>query len=72
MRRWSDEQVAGLIELYRQQNVPSDSLIADAAGLDVFTQQLNRRLGGRDFAGDDVAKKLFSLRKAGRLPRLQR
>lgn len=72
MKRWSNEHTEGLIELYREHDVPSDSLVADAEALDAFTQQLNRRLGGTDFAVEDVAKKLFSLRKAGRLPRLQR
>jgi hypothetical protein len=72
MKRWSKEHTDALIGLYREHNVPSDSLVADAEVLDAFTQQVSRRLGGTDFADEDVAKKLFSLRKAGRLPRLQR
>ena len=72
MTVWSNRHAEALVELYEQNDVPSDSLIGDGSALTSFTAALNRRLGDATFTEEDVAAKLLALRKAAKLPRLRK
>ena len=72
MVKWEYETTEELKKLYIETDTPSDTLIKDKKGLSDFTQTLNTRLSNmEDFAEEEVASKLLSLRKSGKLPRLR-
>ncbi len=72
MLKWEYETTEELKKLYIETDIPSDTLIKDKKGLSDFTQTLNTRLSNmEDFAEEEVATKLLSLRKSGKLPRLR-
>ena len=72
MVKWEYETTEELKRLYIETDTPSDTLIKDKKGLSDFTQTLNTRLSNmEDFAEEEVASKLLSLRKSGKLPRLR-
>lgn len=73
MSNWNTVAVEVLVNLYVETNIPSDPLIKDYSVLCGFTATLNSRLDSQEnFTTEEVASKLMSIRKAGRLPRLRR
>ena len=73
MENWEESQVEVLFRLYVENDMPSDQLISEEDALNSFVCKLNERIGHPDhFSCEDVAQKLLSLRKAGKLPRIRR
>ena len=73
MVTWTNEEIEELKKLYVENDIPSDALIKDKTALLNFTSNLNNILPSNNtsFSEQDVADKLLSLRKSGKLPRLR-
>lgn len=73
MGKWKNEQIETLIQLYIEHNTTSDKLISDENSLKNFVSKLNSKIKNTEcFTAEDVANKILSLRKAGKLPRIRR
>lgn len=73
MGEWDSEQIEELKRFYEENNVPSDQLVKDKTALDSFAAAFNDRIGeGGMFTSEEIADRLFRLRKGGRLPRIRR
>ncbi|MGD9109380.1 MAG: hypothetical protein PVG93_00435 [Phycisphaerales bacterium] len=73
MGNWGVAETEQLKELYKESNTPSDQSVKDKKALEEFVERLNQSIDGEiNFTIQEVADKLFSLRKAGKLPRLRR
>ena len=73
MGKWKNEQIEALINLYREHDMTSDKLISDESSLKSFVSKLNGRIKSTEcFTAEEVAEKILSLRKAGKLPRIRR
>ena len=73
MGKWSNNEIEELKRLYQEKNVPSDQLVKDKDILDSFTDSFNSRIGADvGFNSEEIADRLFKLRKSGKLPRIRR
>ncbi len=63
---------AVLTRLYEEFDVPADQFLADDALTDEFVEHVYRSLGRREPDRQEVMRRLVTLRKGGRLPRLRR
>ena len=73
MGKWGNNEIEELKSLYQENNVPSDQLVKNKIALDSFTVSFNARIGtGVEFNSEEIADRLFKLRKSGKLPRLRR
>lgn len=73
MGKWKNEQIETLIQLYIEYNMTSDKLISEESSLKSFVGKLNSKIKNTEcFTAEEVANKILSLRKAGKLPRLRR
>ncbi|HCO94306.1 MAG TPA: hypothetical protein DIU00_10195 [Phycisphaerales bacterium] len=73
MGEWGSNEIEELKSLYRENNVPSDQLVKRKVGLDSFAATFNSRVGsGVVFTSEEIADRLFKLRKSGKLPRIRR
>ena len=73
MGKWGSNEIEELKNLYRENNVPSDQLVKEKLSLDSFAATFNSRIGaGFVFSSEDIADRLFKLRKSGKLPRIRR
>ena len=73
MGKWKNEQIGTLIQLYIEYNMTSDKLISEESSLKSFVGKLNIKIKNTEcFTAEEVANKILSLRKAGKLPRLRR
>ncbi|MHC4426884.1 MAG: hypothetical protein ACYSYV_12425 [Planctomycetota bacterium] len=73
MGNWGGNQIEELKRLYQENNVPSDQLVKDKSALDSFTARFNERVGSDGgFSTNEVADRLFKLRKGGKLPRIRK
>ena len=73
MGKWSKNEIEKLKSLYQENNVPSDQLVKNKISLDSFTTSFNALIGtGVGFSSEEIADRLFKLRKSGKLPRLRR
>ncbi len=72
MAEWTIETEEELKKLYVEIDIPSDTLIKNKDSLSKFTSTLNSRLVDHDgFAQEEVAGKLFKIRKTGKLPTIR-
>ena len=73
MGKWGNIEIEELERLYVEKDTPSDQLVKDKSALDTFTATFNTRIGAdQPFSAQEVADRLFALRKGGRLPRLRK
>ncbi len=63
---------AVLISAYQEFRVPVDSFFADDELTEKFVTYVSSKVGSNDLDSQDVMRRLMTLRKMGRLPRLQR
>ena len=72
MAEWTNEATGELKRLYVETDIPSDTLIKKKDAISKFTSALNSRLGNQDgFTAEEVASKLFKIRKSGKLPTIR-
>ncbi len=73
MGKWGNNEIEKLKSLYQKNNVPSDQLVKNKMALDSFTASFNTLIGtGVGFNSEEIADRLFKLRKSGKLPRVRR
>ncbi|MHC4425825.1 MAG: hypothetical protein ACYSYV_06995 [Planctomycetota bacterium] len=73
MGKWGSNEIEELKRLYQENNVPSDQLVKDKVILDSFAATFNERVGASViFTAEEIADRLFNLRKSGGLPRIRR
>ena len=73
MGKWGNNEIEKLKSLYQENNVPSDQLVKNKIALDSFTACFNALIGaGVGFNSEEIADRLFKLRKSSKLPRLRR
>jgi len=73
MGEWSNNEIEKLKSLYQETNVPSDQLVKKKSVLDSFTSSFNDCIGTNvEFTPEEIADRLFKLRKSGKLPRIRR
>lgn len=73
MRKWGNNEIEKLKSLYQENNVPSDQLVKNKIALDSFNASFNARIGTDvEFNSEEIADRLFKLRKSGKLPRIRR
>jgi hypothetical protein len=73
MEKWSTNEIEELKCLYQENNVPSDQLVKNKITLDSFAATFNARVGASVvFTSEEIADRLFKLRKSGKLPRIRR
>ena len=72
MAKWSNNEIEELKSFYKENSVPSDQLVKVKSVLDNFTAKFNERFSPcPDFTSEEVADRLFKLRKSGKLPRIR-
>ena len=72
MAKWSNNEIEELKSFYKENNIPSDQLVKVKSVLDKFTDKFNERFSPcQDFTSDEIADRLFKLRKSGKLPRIR-
>lgn len=69
---WNEESAQGLKDWYVENDVPSDTLIKNQDALSEFTRRFNERLDTSSYTEKEVATKLLSLRKSGKLSRIRK
>lgn len=73
MGKWGNNEIEELKRLYKDKNVPSDQLVKNKVILDSFTASFNACIGSNVvFNSEEIADRLFKLRKSGKLPRIRR
>ena len=73
MGKWGNNEIEKLKSLYQENNVPSDQLVKNKIALDSFTTSFNARIGTDvEFNSEEIADRLFKLRKSGKLQRIRR
>ena len=72
MGKWSNNEIEELKKFYKENNLPSDQLVKVKSVLDNFTAKFNARFSpSLDFTSEEIADRLFKLRKSGKLPRIR-
>ncbi len=61
-----------LVATYEEFDVPVDGFLGDDSLTKAFVASVADRLGSENLDSQDVMRRLVSLRKKGRLPRLRR
>lgn len=73
MGKWGNNEIEELKRLYQEKNIPSDQLVKNKDILDSFTDNFNSRVKADvGFNSEEIADRLFKLRKSGKLPRIRR
>lgn len=73
MGKWGTNEIEELKCLYQENDVPSDQLVKNKATLDSFAATFNTRFRASVvFTSEEIADRLFKLRKSGKLPRIRR
>ena len=70
--KWNEDTIQGLKDWYVENDVPSDTLIKNQDAINEFTRKFNARLDDLSYTDKEVATKLLSLRKSGKLPRIRK
>jgi len=72
MGKWCNSEIEELKKFYKENNLPSDQLVKAKSALDIFTAKFNERFSPcKDFTSEEIADRLFKLRKSGKLPRIR-
>ena len=72
MRDWNSGEIEELKQAYVENDVPSDRLVKNKEALSTFAAKFNERaLPTKAFTADEIADRLFKLRKSGKLPRIR-
>lgn len=69
---WNEDSIQELKDWYVENDVPSDTLLKNQDKLSEFTRRFNTRLDTSSYTDKEVATKLLSLRKSGKLPRIRK
>lgn len=72
MGNWGCVEIEELKKFYKENNVPSDQLVKDKTLLNKFATSFNNMLMLENhFTPEEVADRLFKLRKSGKLLRIR-
>lgn len=73
MEKWGNNEIEELKRLYQENNVASDQLVKNKIALDSFTASFNTTVGASViFSSEEIADRLFKLRKSSKLPRIRK